>query len=171
MHNNKLNPIGLNTEYFSTATYNSLEYTKIEYNLQFIKYGSDDGLIYQNSKFFKGISFSDMINYRITQTNGFNDSNEKEIGKITIGINKSNFDNYKRTYPRIQSLLADFMSVVNILFEIGRALILFLSKKKMSKDIIKYILYDKNKNFNNPIMRTESWMNIRTEKEEKENIP
>ena len=50
------------------------------------------------------------------------------------------------------------MSVVNILFEIGKALILFLSKKNMSKDIIKYILYDKNKNFNNPIMRTESWM-------------
>ena len=66
MHNNKLNPIGLNTEYYTTAAYNSLEYTKIEYNLQFIKYESDDGLIYQNSKFFKGISFSDMTNYRIT---------------------------------------------------------------------------------------------------------
>ena len=69
------------------------------------------------------------------------------------------------------------MSVVNLLFEIGRIVILFLSEKNMSKDIIKYILYGDNENikininnkvFKNQIAITESGMNIRNEKEEKE---
>jgi len=180
IHKNKQNPIEKNFDYHITTSYNSFEYTQIHYNLQFIKYESDNGLIYKNSNIFRGISFSDTTNFRITQEDyDFNDSNEKEIGKITIGINKSNFDNYKRTYPRIQSLLADVMSVVNLLFDVGRIVILFLSEKNMSKDIIKYILYGESENnekknicnkvFKNQIAITESGLNIRNEKEEKEN--
>ena len=177
IHNNKHNPIERQFDYHFTESYNSFEYTRIDYNLQFIKYESDDGFLYKNSKIFQGISFSDMTNFRTIQDYDFNESNEKEIGKITISINKSNFDNYKRTYPRIQSLLADVMSVVNLLFEIVRIVILFLSEKNMSKDIIKYILYGDNENikininnkvFKNQIAITESGMNIRNEKEEKE---
>ena len=62
-------------------------------------------------------------------------------------MNKSYYDNYKRTYSRLQSLLADVMSVVNLLFEIGRQISLILCSKNMSKDIIQNILneYEKNK--------------------------
>ena len=46
---------------------------------------------------------------------------EFNIGDIEISLNKSNYDNYKRTYQRLQSLLAEIMSVISLLFEIGRS--------------------------------------------------
>jgi len=52
------------------------------------------------------------------------------IGTIEFGINKSNFDNYKRSYQRLQSLLAEIISVINLLFEVGRQISNILGGKK-----------------------------------------
>ena len=41
--------------------------------------------------------------------------NDLEIGRITLGINKSYYDNYKRTYPRLKTLVAEIMSVISLL--------------------------------------------------------
>ena len=64
------------------------------------------------------------------------------IGSISIGINRANFDNYKRSYKKLQALLAEIMSVLNIIFEIVRQILYFLSHKEMCKEIIGYILYE-----------------------------
>jgi len=159
-HKNKYNPVNQNFDYHFTAAYSSLEYTNINYNFQFIKYESDNGLIYKKSKIENGISFSDMTSFRTIQNNydlkkNFEKNNDFEIGRVTLGINKSYYDNYKRSYPRLQSLLAEIMSVVSLLFEIGRLVSYILCDKKMSKDIIKSIL---NKNGKNILNRDNSYI-------------
>ena len=50
------------------------------------------------------------------------------------------FDHYKRTYPKLQSLLTEVMSVITLLFGIGQHISNILLTKKMSKDIIEDIL-------------------------------
>ena len=97
-HNNKSSPINKNYIYHLTAGYSSSEFTTVNYNFHYIKYETDDGLFFSNSKILDGISFSDMTYY----------------------------DSYKRSYPKLQSLLAEVMSVVNLLFEIGRIISSFL---------------------------------------------
>ena len=72
--------------------------------------------------------------------NNFQSSN---IGKIEILINRTNFDNYKRSYEKLQNLLAGVMSIVNILLEVGRQIANILYIKKMNKDIIEYLINKK----------------------------
>ena len=91
------------------------------------------------------MSFFDMTSYRSKQDNNnliknFEELKNSMIGTIEIGINKSNFDNYKRTYQRFQSLLAEIMSISSLLFEIEIQISNILGDKKMSIDIMDYIL-------------------------------
>ena len=145
-NSNKHNPIGQNFDYFFTTAFNSHEYTRINFNFQYIKYESDDGLFYKNSKNLKGATFSDMTHFTSIDNNYvLTKDDNSQIGIITFSINKSNYDNYKRSYPRFQSLLADVMSVVSLLFEIGKIISSILCEKKMSKDIVRYFF---NKNIN-----------------------
>jgi len=95
-----------------------------------------------------GMSFSDINSYRYKQNNleiakNFEEFKHSMIGIIGFGINKSNFDNYKRSYQKLQSLLAEIMSVINLLLEIGRQMSNILCNKKMSLKIIEYLI---NKN-------------------------
>ena len=55
-HYRKDDPISKSFIYQFTAAYNSIEYTKINYNFQYI----NDGLLYKNSKTLNGLSFSDI---------------------------------------------------------------------------------------------------------------
>ena len=140
-HYNKKKPISQNHIYHFSSSFSSKEFTNIMYNFQYIKYQSDEGLFYENSKELDGMSFSDMSFYKsIKQGDGLNNDNDNNhdsmIGTLTIAINKSHFDNYKRSYKKIQSLLAEIMSVISLLFQIGAQICIFLCKKKMSKDII-----------------------------------
>ena len=144
----KKNPINNGYMFQITSAYSSMEHTRVNYNYQYLKYESDEGYFFQNSRTLFGMSFSDITSYRNKQdinnvTQRFGDIKNPIIGTIEFAINKSNFDNYKRTYQRLQSLLAEIMSVVNLLFEIGRQLSNFLGDKKMSLNIIEYLI---NKN-------------------------
>ena len=59
---------------------------------------------------------------------------------INFGVNKSNFDYYKRTYRKFQSFLADLMSIIHLIISIFKLLTYFLLNKKMNKDIIRKIM-------------------------------
>ena len=144
-HNNKSNPLSNSYEYHNTPSFSSSQSTTINYNFQFIKYESDEGFFYKNSKNIFGISFSDM-----TFLNSYNEyyniekqlkeNNRANIGNIDFSLNKSNYDNYKRTYQRLQSLLAEIMSVISLVFEIGRQLSAIFCEKSMNKDIIQTLI-------------------------------
>ncbi len=110
------------------------------------------------------MSFSDINYYKYKYNQDDYNLSKKEnncsrIGTITFGINKSYCDIYKRTYQRIQSLLAEIMRVINLLFEIRRKLSFFFFEKKMSKDIIRNLIYNKKniigKNNKNKIFKTD----------------
>ena len=115
------------------------------YYFQYIKYESDEGFFYEKSKKYDGISFSDITFYKsIKQNYNLNNNTNKDniIGSIVIEVNQSNFDNYKRSYKKIQALLAEIMSVISLLFQIGGQISIFLCDKKMSKDIIFNLIND-----------------------------
>ena len=149
-HYNKKNPISNGYFFQFTEAYNSLEFTKTNYNFRYIKYESDDGPFYRDSKSYEGISFSDMVSYRNNEerydlNKNFENLNISIIGAIGFAINQSNFDSYKRTYQRVQSLLAEIMSVVNLLFQVGSQISTILCDKKMSKDIIENLISTKKR--------------------------
>ena len=157
-HNNKSNPLSNSYEYHFSPSFSSSQYTTANYKFQFIKYESDNGFFNKKYKNFIGISFSDMTfinkykdNYDIEKH--LEENNKVNIGAIEFSLNKSNYDNYKRTYQRIQSLLAEIMSVISLLFEIGRQLSAFLCQKSMSKDIIETLINRDKKH----ILRVQSY--------------
>ena len=140
-HNNKDEPLGGDFPYYFTSAYSSDEYTEIYYNFQYIKYASDDGFFSKNINDLIGIYFSDMYFIRKKKHN----NNLNEIGVIIFGMNKSNYDYYQRTYKRLQTLLAEIMSTLNLILEIWRIIMNFLSDKKMSCRIIRSLM-NKGKN-------------------------
>jgi len=138
-HYNKKIPITENSIYYFTSSFSSTEFTNIMYYFQYIKYESDEGFFYEKSKKYDGISFSDITFYKsIKQNYDLNNNTNKDniIGSITIEINQSNFDSYKRSYKKFQALLAEIMSVISLLLEIGRQISIILCDKNMCKDII-----------------------------------
>ena len=62
------------------------------------------------------------------------------IGEIKIRPIDLNYTFYRRNYQKIQSLLADVMSIVNILISIGKMISYLLLQKKMNKDIVRSII-------------------------------
>ena len=158
-HSNKNNPISYSFEYHPTQSFSSFQYTSIQYNFQYIKYESDDGYFFKNSKILNAISFFDM-NYFNALRDDYNlEKNLKEDSSSTVGIvefsiNRSYYDSYQRSYQRLQSLLADIMSVIILLFEIGNQIANFFCEKNMKKDIVEDLIFKdkkysgKRKNFN-----------------------
>ena len=148
-HNNKSNPIRESYIFQFTTSYSSSFYTTINYKFQYINYESDEGLFYKKTRFLNGISFSDMSANTNTEE-GYNlqknlkDLKFSNIGKISLLMNQSNFDSYKRKYQRLQSLLAEIMSVASLLFEIAKQISNIFGYKRMTKDIFD-ILLNKNK--------------------------
>ena len=144
-HNNKDKPISENFIYYLTTSYSSSEFTKTDIIIQYIKYDSDNGLIFKKNKNHIGLSFSHMNFYQsITDYYDYYKdltiSNISKIGTILFSINKSYYDNYKRSYQKIQSLLAELMSVISLIFEVGRQISIILCDRKMCKDIIGSLL-------------------------------
>jgi hypothetical protein len=70
---------------------------------------------------------------------------ENEIGAASIRVSKTNFDYYNRTYSRIQTLLAEIFSVIELITGIGNMVCALVVNKKMSRKVIKHILYRNNK--------------------------
>jgi len=129
-----------------TSSFSSSESTMISYNFQYLKYDSDDGLVYKSYKNFSGILFSDMSSYRKKYANYNMNSDVYQIGTISFKINKSNYDYYNRSYKKLQSLLPEILSLINLVLEIARYISDYLCKKVMSKDIMISLL-DNEKNY------------------------
>ena len=124
-HDNKSFPIAEGISYDFIQGFSSNEYITTNYNFQYLKYETDDGLFFNSLKYLKGMSFLDMNFYIDNHVlynlkNDFIQYNYSNIGTITLSLNKSNYDYYRRTYKKLQALLAEIMSIVSLLFQIGR---------------------------------------------------
>ena len=141
-HDNKKSPIsvGISSQIF--PTFSSEEFDIINFNFQYLKYETDDGLFFEDLKYLNGISFFDMTHLINNQEKSYLENdlvkyNSSKFATFRFALNKSNYDFYRRSYKKIQTLLAEIMSIVNLLFEIGRQILSFLNEKKMSLDIIR----------------------------------
>ena len=144
-HSNRSNPIIKNFVRQITPNFNLEEYTTINYDMQYVKYESDNGFIFRSPTILNAKSFSSMSYYRnIRDGDNYNSNNSLRLGEIVIEINKSNFDNYSRTYTKLQTLITEIYSIINLFFSIGKIIVQFLLEKKMSKDIIRVLLNKEN---------------------------
>jgi len=109
----------------------------LKYDFQYIKYESDTGIFFKNSKINNAIGFSGF-----SYSNNYNFQNSGFLAIINFEINKSNYDYYKRTCKKFQSFVADVTSIINLLITILKILTYLLLNKKMSKDIIKKIMME-----------------------------
>jgi hypothetical protein len=147
-HNDKKSPITEGIGYQFIEGFSSYEFTLIKINFQYFNYETDDGLFLDSSKNLYGMSFLDMIYYRgnkLNIQNDFNTKNYSTIGEMSFMLNRSNYDYYRRTYKKLQALIAEIMSIVSLLFEIGTQICGFLNEKKMSIDVIRKLFMTYNK--------------------------
>ena len=114
----------------------------LTYNYQYIKYETDDGFIFSNTKIIDGIGVSGTNLYEKYDLYEY-------IFSLDFRLNHDNYDYYKREYDKFQSVLADIMSLINLLITISKVVTEFLLYKKMNKDIMRYIItsndFGKNK--------------------------
>ena len=152
-HDNKISPITEGMSYVFLQDFSSDDFYITNINFQYLKYETDEGLFFDSFKYLKGISFLDMnshkshtIDYDLQKN--FIENNSSSIGTISFALNKSNYDLYRRTYKKLQALIAEIMSILSILFEIGRQIIAFINEKKMNVDIITQLFEINNKKRN-----------------------
>ena len=131
-HTNTDNPI---VPYYQKNQYMVLhnDETDIEYNYQYIKYESDNGIFFNDKTTLNGIGVHS------SNSNNRNDL-YAHILNINFRMNSANYDLYRRTFIKFQSFLADVMSLINLLITISKILTEFLLSKKMNKDIIRNII-------------------------------
>jgi len=154
-HNNKENPIIPYYYYDIINIYNISESISLKYEFQYIKYESDIGILFENSKSVNAIGFSGL-----SYINNYNFKNSGLYTAITFVVNKSNYDYYKRTYKKFQSVLAGITSVINLIITILKALTFLLLNKKMNKDIIrKIMIMDGFKDYNKISLNKKSALN------------
>ena len=144
-HNNKSNPVDYYFDMRMTPSYSSSYYTEISCGFQYIKYESDVGLIFKNNKIIDAKVFGNMFYNQYYMDYSIYDNNiSSYIGMINIGIDNA-YDHYKRIYTKLQSLIAEIMSTISLIFNIGSFICSFLLNKNMTKDIV-YSLLNENTN-------------------------
>ena len=70
------------------------------------------------------------------------------MGWINIRINEKSYERYKRTYPRIQSLIAESTSTIQLFFMVYFCFADYYYNIGMCVEIMKNILDKKNKKYN-----------------------
>ena len=67
------------------------------------------------------------------------EDNSTVIGELSLYLNKSNYDYFRRSYKKIQTLLAEIFSVIELITGIGNMVCAIVLNKKMSRKVIKHI--------------------------------
>ena len=131
-HSNKDNPIVPHYQ-MNNIMAEGLDRLYLTYNFQFIKYTTDNGIIFSNETTLNGVGFY-----------GSNPFDRAEFGNkkliVDFRMNYANYDYYHRSFVKFQSFLADVMSLIDLLIVICKTVSEFLVSKKMKKDIIRNII-------------------------------
>jgi hypothetical protein len=169
----------------SELSKSSIIYTTILLN--YLEYETDNGIFFSNSEKYNGIEFfnqgdkmprnyANFIKNRqqgikisfLPDIIGYSDNSysdfEKIIGILFLRINGRSLERYKRTYPKLQSLIADIISTIQFVLLIYESLTNNLYSNKIGVEIIKNIL---SKDYDDRIK-----INIKDKKEEdNKNVP
>ena len=139
IHNNRDNPIFHKYIETFSSNFNDGAIETTVFDLDYIEYDSDDGHFFEEINTYKGIRLS-----RESQEIFFLDNPENNyIGRIKIRINRNTFDKYIRNYMKIQELLSEIESIINIFFIVGRILANVIDRKKMNVDLGRVLMNQK----------------------------
>jgi hypothetical protein len=101
-----------------------------------IVYTSDDGKVFENKKTSKGFEYDESNTYNVIS---LRESTKTIIdGSFTIFqimINDRYSDNYSRTYPKLQSIVANIGGVLEVIWFIGSMIIQLITPAIMYLDI------------------------------------
>jgi hypothetical protein len=139
VHNNKDNPIFHKYIETFSSNFNDGTIGTTIFDLDYIEYDSDDGIFFEKINTYKGLRLS-----RESQEIFFLDNSENNyLGRIKIRINRNTFDKYRRNYMKIQELLSEIESIINIFFIVGRILANVIDRKKMNVDLARVLMNQK----------------------------
>ena len=78
-HDNKESPISTGISYQFLQVFSSIEYYLTNFNFQYLKYETDDGIFFNSLKYLKGMSFLDLYYYKDNQV-------DYDLKKILLNI-------------------------------------------------------------------------------------
>jgi hypothetical protein len=101
-----------------------------------IVYTSDDGKVFENKKTYNGFEYDEINTYNVIS---LRESTKTIIdGSFTIFqimINDRYSDSYRRTYPKLQSIIANIAGVLEVIWFVGRLTIELITPAMMYLDI------------------------------------
>ena len=121
--------------------------------IDYVEYETDNGLFFPTKKIYEGIDIKNEFDKFLTHyydyfgnifLNGFS-----SMGWINIRIHEKSYERYKRTYPRIQSLIAESISTIQLFYMVYFCFADYYYNIGMCVEIMKNILDKKNKNIIN----------------------
>ena len=86
-------------------------YIQSNYEFNYLDYETDNGYFFENIEKNNCLSFSHITN----KEGKLNDDNGGGIIEIHLTLNSLYYDYFKRSYKKLQSILADITSVINLL--------------------------------------------------------
>lgn len=94
------------------------------FDFQYLKYSADKGFFFKNIYDLEGITLSKISN-QPSFDKIYEDSEEKSSSQYNtinfyFGVNKSGYDYYFRQFQKVQELLAEISSVINIVYIIEK---------------------------------------------------
>ena len=172
-HLDRNNPLKKGYAFGDTKVFTNSEIIYPVIFLNYIEYETDNGIFFTSNEIYKGIEFSNQqdkmpknYKYFVIKDSGEEFSNVIDfnsqinvIGIIFLRINGQFIERYKRIYPKLQSLIADIISTIQLILLIYEFLTNNLYSNKIRVEIIKSILKDYDG----------GEMKINLEKENKEN--
>ena len=158
-HFDRNNPIKKDYAFGDTKVFTDSEIIYPVIFLNCIEYETDNGVFFSSNKKYRGIEFynqedkmpKNYINLRrndkIFEPQSFpkiiyEESDMDIMGIVLLRINGQFLERYKRIYPKLQSLIADIISTIQLILLIYEFLTNNLYSNKIRVEIIKSILKD-----------------------------
>ncbi len=184
-HFEKNEPLNPNYIFGETFCFDDKTLISSVINLNYIEYESDNGLFFTNNKIKYGIDFYNqndriMVNYYDFYEQ-LKIKKKALMGILFLRLNEKYFERYKRAYPKLQSLIADVISSIQLLMSVYNMITNQFYNDRMNIEIVKKILTNKNKvkkNFedeekndaNSMQIQNKNSINSKIEKKETEEI-
>lgn len=131
-HYNQTNPLSESFFSYQVRMYYSYFYTYYE-NIKTVNYTSDDGLVFQDVKNYHINGRDDVHSYYKLSPLETTTFVEKTFSQFQIQILNNQIDQYKRSYPKFQSVLANIGGVMKFILSFAQFIAKFVTSQM--KDI------------------------------------
>lgn len=144
-HYNRTNPI---KEYYYTnmeKIFSNFFYSYYE-GQKILNYSSDDGNVFQDFIDYEGFSRDNINSFSQLSPQKTQVYIPKSIAVVQFTINSSQFDQYKRTYPKLQSVVANIGGIFKFITVIAQIISQFVTEKMMFVNLANWVIFFDKKN-------------------------